>query len=48
MFLPPKKASIAQASASDGKFRRDNFFLYQQSVLKGRYNVFLKALYKLI
>lgn len=27
MFLPPKKASVAQAFAIDGKFRRDDFFL---------------------
>ena len=47
MFLPPKKASVAQAFAIDGKFRRQ-FFLYQQSVLKGRYKVFLKVLYKFI
>ena len=26
MFLPPKKASVAQAFAINGKFRRDDFF----------------------
>lgn len=46
MFLPPKKASVAQAFAIDGTLE-DNFS-YQQSVLQGRYKVFLKALYKFI
>lgn len=45
--MPQMKASVAEAFVICGKFRRNDLFLYKQPVLKGRYNVFLKALYKL-
>lgn len=48
MFLPQMKASVAKAFVICGKFRRNDLFHYKQTVLKGRYNVFPKTLYKLI
>ena len=47
MFLPQMKASIVEAFVFHCKFRRNDLFLYEQSVLKGRYRVLLETPYKL-
>lgn len=46
--LPQMRASVAKAFVIRGKFRGNDLFHYKQTVLKGRYNVFPKTLYKLI
>ena len=39
---------LAEPFVIYGKFRRNDLFHYEQTLLKGRYNAFLKTLYKLI
>lgn len=41
-------ASGAEPFVIHGKFRRNDLFHYEETLLKGRYNAFLKTLYKLI